>query len=152
MSTSTPTKQDSLSRREELSVSAAAVSGAPWGAAAVTGAVVTGADVALHVLGGHLGLSPSLSAGAVVFFAVAAGGALWRNQSGRAISWARRNPWRFAMLPGLGAAAVVFVLSVVLGGSGLFGAAFTAIWHGLIAYGLTGAAGSLRRRSPRAIR
>jgi len=57
--------------------------------------------------------------------------------------WARNHPWRFALLPGAAAAIIVFVLSVVLGSSGLFGGAFTAVWHGAVAYGLTGVAGTV---------
>ena len=94
-------------------------------------------------MGGHLGLLGSLSAGTVAFFAVAGAGALLRSQSGRAMRWARANPWRFALLPGAAAAIVVFVLSVVIGSSGLIGGTFTSVWHGAIAYGLTGVAGSI---------
>ncbi len=131
-----------LTRRDELVISGAALSEVPWRAAAVTGAVVTGADLLLHLAGGGLGLASSLSAGTVALFAVAGGGAmLRRGRRSRALRWARRNPWRFAVVPGAATAAVVFVLSVFLGGSGMVGGAFTALWHGAIALGLTGAAG-----------
>jgi hypothetical protein len=142
-------QEDGLNRREELAVSSHAMSAAPWSMAGAAGAVVTGADLVLHLTGGHLGLLSSLSAGTVAFFAVAGGGALLRSQSGRAMRWARANPWRFAVLPGAAAAIVVFVLSVVIGSSGLIGGTFTSLWHGAIAYGLTGVAGSVagtRRR------
>src|ERR1700733_8336642 len=126
-----PTRNDGpgLTRREELSVSSAAMSSAPWKAGAAPG--------------GPLGLAPSLSAGAVALFAVAGGGALVRSQSGRAMRWARANPWRFALLPGAAAAIIVFVLSVVIGSSGVFGGAFTAVGHGAVAYGVTGLTGTL---------
>jgi hypothetical protein len=142
---SAPTRNDEpgLSRREELSVSSAAMSGAPWKTAGAAGVVVTGADLVYHLVGGHLDVPTALSAGAVALFAVAGGGALVRGQAGRAMRWARTNPWRFAVLPGLAAAVVVFVLSVVLGSSGLIGGAFTAVWHGAVAYGLTGVAGTV---------
>jgi hypothetical protein len=126
-----------------MAVSSAAMSAAPWSMAGAAGAVVTGADLVLHLTGGHLGLTSSLSAGAVAFFAVAGGGAVLRTSSGRAMRWARTNPWRFAVLPGAAAAIVVFVLSVVIGSSGLIGGTFTSLWHGAIAYGLTGVAGSV---------
>src|SRR6266851_7439273 len=90
---SAPTQSDQdLSRREEMSVSGAVMSAAPWGAAAVTGGVVALGDLGLHVIGAGLGLgalSGSVSMGAVAFFVVAAAGALWRgphrrgNQRGR---------------------------------------------------------------------
>jgi hypothetical protein len=47
--------------------------------------------------------------------------------------------------PALACAAVVFALSVTLGGAGFFGGVFSALWHAAIAYGLTGAAGSIGR-------
>jgi len=142
---SAPPRKDEpgLTRRDELAVSSAAMSQAPWGAAGVAGAVVTGGDLMLHVLGGHLALTPSLAAGSVAFFAVAGGGAMFRSQSGRAMRWARSNPWRFAVLPGAATAVVVFVLAVILGSSGIIGGGFDALWHGAITYGLTGVAGSV---------
>lgn len=149
---SAPTRKDQsgLSRREELAVSGAAMSEVPWGAAAGAGAVVTGADLLLHLSTLHVGLPSALSAGTVAFFAVAGAGVLLRNRGSRAVRWARTNPWRFAILPGAAAAIIVFVLSVVLGPSGIFGGAFTALWHGAIAYGVTGAAGTLTRSRRRA--
>jgi hypothetical protein len=136
-------QEPGLNRREELAVSSSVMSAAPWSAAGAAGAVVTGADLVLHLTGGHLGLLSSLSAGSVAFFAVAGGGALLRSRSGRAMQWARTNPWRFAILPGAAAAVVVFVLSVIIGSSGIIGGTFTSLWHGAIAYGLTGVAGSV---------
>jgi hypothetical protein len=149
---SAPPRKDEpgLTRRDELAVSGAAMSEVPWGAAAGAGVVVTGADLLLHLSTLHVGLSSSLSAGIVAFFAVAGAGLLLKNRGGRAVRWARRNPWRFAVLPGAATAILVFVLSVVVGSSGLIGGGFTSIWHGAIAYGVTGAAGALagnRRRT-----
>ncbi len=147
-----PSRNDApgLTRRDELAVSGSVLSDAPWGAAAATGAVVAGGDLILHLMFWHLAVSSSLSLGTLAFFAVAGGGALARRGGGRAMTWARRNPWRFAVLPGAACAIVVFVLAVVLGSSGLIGGGFTALWHGAAAYGLTGLAGSVagtRRRS-----
>jgi hypothetical protein len=148
---SAPTRKDApgLNRRDEMAVSGAAMSRAPWAVAGAAGVVVTGADLALHLMTAHLAVTSSLSAGAVAFFAVAAGSVARSNAPGRTMRWVRQNPWRFAILPGVASAMVVFVLSVVLGGGGMVGGAFTALWHGAIAYGLTGAAGSVgsaRRR------
>jgi hypothetical protein len=147
MSAPTHSEQD-LSRREEMSVSGEAMSGAPWGAAVVTGGVVAAGDLGLHIIGGfHLGLSSlsgSLAMGAVAFFVVAAAGALWRARSGRAIRWARSNPWRFAILPAIACAAVALVLSVVTGG-GVIDGVLSGLWHGGLVYGLTGVAGVTRR-------
>jgi hypothetical protein len=148
---STPTRNDSpgVTRRDELAISGTVLSEAPWKAAGAAGVVVAGGDLVLHLMLWHLAVSSSVSLGAVAFFAVAGGGALWRARRSRAMSWARRNPWRFAVVPGAACAILVFVLSVLDSG-GLFGSAFTAIWHGAAAYGLTGMAGAVarpRRRS-----
>ena len=147
MSAPTHSEPD-LSHREEMSVSGAAMSGAPWGAATVTGGVIAAGDLGLHIIGGfHLGLSSlsgSLAMGAVAFFVVAAAGALWRARSGRAIRWARSNPWRFAILPAIACAAVALVLSVVTGG-GVIDGVLSGLWHGGLVYGLTGVAGVTKR-------
>ena len=144
MSAPTHNEQD-LSRREELSISGAAMSGAPWGAAVATGGVVAAGDFALHVFGSGLSgfhlsaLSGSLAMGAVAFFVVAAAGALWRAKPSRAIRWARSNPWRFAVVPAIACAAIALVLSVVTGG-GMIHGVVSGLWHGGVVYGLTGVA------------
>ena len=155
MSAPTHSEQD-LSRREELSISGAAMSGAPWGAAVATGGVVAAGDFALHVLGSGLSgfhlsaLSGSLAVGAVAFFVVAAAGALWRAKPSRAIRWARSNPWRFAIVPAIACAAIALVLSVVTGG-GIIHGALSGLWHGGLVYGLTGVAGvASKSRKPAA--
>ncbi len=149
---STPTQSDQdLSRREELTVSSAVMSGAPWGAATVTGAVVAAGDLGLHVIGSGLGLgalSGSVAMGAVAFFVVAAAGALWRAKPSRAIRWARSNPWRFAILPAIACAAIALVLSVVTGG-GLIHPILSGLWHGGVVYGLTGVAGVVSKSRKR---
>jgi hypothetical protein len=146
MSASTQGDQD-LSRREEMTVSGAAMSAAPWGAATAAGGVIAVGDLGLHIIGGGFGLSAlsgSVAMGAVAFFVVAAAGALWRARPSRAIRWARSNPWRFAVLPALACAAVALVLSVVTGG-GIIHPVLSGLWHGGVVYGLTGAAGVLSK-------
>jgi hypothetical protein len=127
-----------------MSISGAAMSSAPWGAAVVTGGVVAAGDLGLHVIGSGLGvgaLSGSLAMGAVAFFVVAAAGALWRARPSRAIRWARSNPWRFAVLPAVACAVVGLVLSVLTGG-GIIDGVWSGFWHGGVVYGLTGIAGA----------
>ena len=155
MSAPTHNQQD-LSRREELSISGAAMSSAPWGAAVATGGVVAAGDFALHVLGSGLSgfhlsaLSGSIAMGAVAFFVVAAAGALWRAKPSRAIRWARSNPWRFAVMPAIACAAIALVLSVVTGG-GIIDGVLSGLWHGGVVYGLTGVAGvASKSRKPAA--
>jgi len=144
MSAPPSTYQTNLSRREELAVSGAALSDAPWKLAGAAGLVVTGADLLLHLFALHLAWATALSMGSVAFFAVAGAGALVRSRRSRALRWARSRPWRYAVMPGAACAVVVFVLTV-LHGSGVGGAAFTALWHGAVAYGLTGIVGAVVR-------
>jgi hypothetical protein len=150
---SAPTQNDhDLSRREEMSISGAALSGAPWAGAVLTGGVVAVGDLGLHIIGGGLGLSAvsgSVAMGAVAFFVVAAAGALWRAKPSRAIRWARNNPWRFAVLPALACAAIALVLTVVTGGGVLHGV-LSGLWHGGAVYGLTGVAGLTSRSRKKA--
>jgi hypothetical protein len=140
---------DSLSTRDGLTVSTAAMSEVPWKAAAGAGVIVAGADLVLHLTTFHWGLSAignSASAGIVALFAVAGAGVmLRRDRASRAVRWARHHPWQFALIPGAATAVIVFVLSVIFG-SGLFGDVFTAVWHGAVAYGITGAVGALAGR------
>ena len=142
---STPLRNDEqgLSRREELTVSTAAMADVPWAVAGAAGVVVTGADLLLHLMGGHVGLTSSLSAGTVALFTVAGGSVVVRRRASRAARWARAHPWRFALLPGAATAVIVFVLSVLIGSSGPIGGVFTALWHGAIAFGLTGGVGAI---------
>src|SRR5690349_11915338 len=51
MSTPLRNDQKDLSRREEFVVSGAAMADVPWAVAGAAGVVVTGADLALHLLG-----------------------------------------------------------------------------------------------------
>src|ERR1700735_3149193 len=118
---SIPTRNGSpgVTRHEELAISGTVLSDAPWAAAGAVGAVVGGRELVLPLIVSalaigrsvacalvlplmlwHLAIVSSVSMGAVAFFAAAAAGALWRSRRSRAASWARRNPWRFAVAPG----------------------------------------------------
>jgi hypothetical protein len=148
---STPTRNyeqarndQTMNHRDEVAVSSAVLSDAPWKLAATAGVAVAGGDILLHLLAWHLAISSPVALGTVAFFGVAGSGALLRSRHSRALQWAQRNPWRFAALPGVACAIVVFVLSMVDGG-GAFGSVFTALWHGAAAYGLTGLVGSVGR-------
>jgi hypothetical protein len=148
MSAPPSTYQANMTRREEVAVSGAALSEAPWKLAGATGVAVAGADLvghlALHLFSFRLEWATALSMGVVAFFAVAGAGALVRSRHTRALRWARSRPWRFAVAPGTAAAIVVFVLTI-LHGSGILGSAFTALWHGAVAYALTGVVGTVVR-------
>jgi hypothetical protein len=144
MSAPSSTYQTDLSRREEMAVSGTVISDAPWKLAGAAGVVVTAADLALHLFSLHLAWATALSMGSVAFFTVAGAGALVRSRHSRALRWARSQPWRYAVVPGAATAIVVFALSV-LHGSWIPGAVFTSLWHGAIAYGLTGGVGTVIR-------
>lgn len=146
MSAPLRSEQDGLTKREEMSVSGAAMSGAPLGAAAVVGGAVAVADLALHGFGAlHLAaISGSVSAGVAVFMVVAAVGALMRKRGGRAARWARTNPWRYAVLPGALMVAVALVLTIVTGG-GVVDGILSGLWHGAVVFGVTGAVGAVTR-------
>ncbi len=144
MSAPPSTHQTDLSRREEMAVSGTVFSDAPWKLAGAAGVVVAAGDLALHLFSLHLAWATALSMGSVAFFTVAGAGALVRSRHSRALRWARSRPWRYAVLPGAATAIVVFALTV-LHGSWVPGAVFTALWHGAIAYGLTGAVGTVVR-------
>ncbi|MGO8955833.1 MAG: hypothetical protein ACLQFR_00450 [Streptosporangiaceae bacterium] len=135
-----------MSTREEIAVTGQALSEAPWKLAGAAGVAAAGADFLIH-LPFHLfhpEIFTPLSMGAVAFFAVAGAGTLVRTRHSRALRWARRRPWRFAVLPGAACAIVVFALTV-LHGSWVGGAVYTALWHGALAYGATGVVGSMVR-------
>jgi hypothetical protein len=144
MSAPPSTYQTNLSTREELAVSGAALSQAPWKLAGAAGVVAAGADMLAHLAFFHFELFTPLSWGIVAFFAVAGAGALVRSRHSRALRWARTRPWRFAVVPGTAAAALIFVLTV-LHGSSIPGSVFTALWHGALTYGATGTVGSVVR-------
>jgi hypothetical protein len=144
MSAPPSTYQSNLTKREELAVSGAVLSDAPWRIAGAAGIVVTGADLLLHLVGLHFAWATALSMGAVAFFSVAGAGALVRSRRHRELHWARSKPWRYAVLPGLASAVVVFALTM-LHGSGPVGAVYTSLWHGAIAFGITGLVGAVVR-------
>jgi hypothetical protein len=148
-----PPRNDSgrMSRRDQSTVSAAALASGPAAGAAVAGAVVTLGDLGLQVLHGHIGLAAvggSLSLGVSVFLVVLAAVAVTRARAGRATRWAAENPWGFAVLPGAAAAIVVFLLTMLIGG-GVVSGVWAAGWHGAAVYGLTGAAGAVAGRRRR---
>ena len=88
--------------------------------------------------------------GVVAFCVVAAAGGAWRSRPTRAIRWARSNPWRFAVMPALVAAAIALVLSVATGG-GIIDPVLSGLWHGGLVYGLTGVAGAASKSRKRSI-
>jgi hypothetical protein len=114
-------------RSDSTWIAVSAASQGPWAAALAGGAVAGGADLALHLLGGHLTVAGPLSFGLAVFFLIGAGGALLRRGYDRTRAWAQQHPWSFALVPAAGTAATVFASFLLLSGDGLFG----SLWEGL---------------------
>lgn len=129
-----------ISRSEELSLSGAALRGAPWKAAAVAGGAIT----ALSLLAGLLfhGLpdfATALGRGIGLFSLVAAIGAVANPKTGdrttrQARQWALRNPWKFALLPAGLTAVAGYPVQLLLGEPGIFSAAWSSLWHGGLIY------------------
>ncbi|HEX6469674.1 MAG TPA: hypothetical protein VF069_11315 [Streptosporangiaceae bacterium] len=114
-------------RNDSLWIATAAATQGPWGLAFAGGAVVGGAQLALHVLGGHLTVAGPLTSGLMAFFLIGSIGALLLKGRDRARAWAHRHPWRFAVVPAIGAGATVLPVKLLLSTAGLFGATFAAM-------------------------
>ena len=153
MSAPTQMNEPGLSRREEMSVSGEALSQAPWTGAAVTGGIVALGDFGWHVIGGSFGLGGLNDALSLV-----SSPSSWSRRpvrcgaerSGRAIRWARANPWRFALLPGRGVRRDR-LRALGRPGGGIVGGVLAGLWHGAVAFGLTGAAGTVARSRRRTV-
>ncbi|WP_214413355.1 hypothetical protein [Sphaerisporangium fuscum] len=136
-----------LTRRDEMSLAGAALRGAPWKAAAITGAASAAISYVMGViLPGPADFAWALCLGVSLFSLVAAIGAVRKPDTGDRVTrqarlWSLRHPWRFALYPGLGAAVMMYPIQLVFDGEGVFGAARDAALGGaavyLIAAGLT---------------
>jgi hypothetical protein len=123
-------RDESLTWRESLTVSGAALTNAPWGIAVAGGAVVGGGYFLLHLA--SFPVVGSVLLGLQVLLAVAAGGALWKRRAGnRAVTWARSHPWRFAALPAVITGVVTVPVEMIFGLSGPFSAIWTGIGRGV---------------------
>jgi hypothetical protein len=142
---------DIPSRHESLWIATAAASQGPWGLAAAGGAVIGGVQLAVELTDGHLTVAGPLAAGLIVFVLIGSIGALAGKSRDRARDWARRHPWRFAVVPATAAAAVDLPVELVLGSAGIFGATADAMWAAFgvfVIVGLVGmVVGAVRRGS-----
>ncbi|MEU7748315.1 hypothetical protein [Nonomuraea sp. NPDC049158] len=132
-----------ISRRDEVSLSGAALRGAPWKTAAVSGGATAAVSFGLGVLTDTAGLVWSLGLGISVFALVAAIGAVSKPNEGDRVTrqarlWALKHPWRFALLPAAITAVLDYPVQLVLDGEGVFGSAFQSIWHGALVYVIAG--------------
>jgi hypothetical protein len=139
------------SRNESLWIATSAAAQGPWGVAFAGGAVVGGAQLAFELLSGHLTVAGPLAHGLTVFFLIGSIGALLIKGRDRARAWAHRHPWRFAVVPAIGAGATVLPVQLLLSTSGIFGATAEALWTALtvlVTVGLVGMVVGAVRRNP----
>jgi hypothetical protein len=133
-----------LTRRDEMSLAGAALRGAPWKAAAITGGGAAAMSFAMGViLPGPADLTWAVCLGITLFTLVASLGAVARPDVGDRVTrqarvWSLRHPWRFALYPAAGAAILMYPVQLVLDGEGVFGAAWDALWGGALVYLVAG--------------
>jgi hypothetical protein len=128
-----------ISRRDEVNLSAAALRGAPWKAAAIGGGAVSAASFGMGVLTGGGDLVWALGLGISLFALIAAIGSVSKPNEGDRITrqarvWSLRHPWKFALLPAGIAAVLDYPVQLLLDGEGVFGSAVQALWHGALVY------------------
>ncbi|MEU8385114.1 hypothetical protein [Streptosporangium sp. NPDC048865] len=133
---------DELTRRDEMSLAGAALRGAPWKAAAVTGGAVAATSLGLGLLTGTADLAWAVAVGIGLFSLIAAIGSISKPTVGDRVTrqarlWALRHPWRFSLYPALGSAVLLYPVQLVLDGEGVFGAALDALQGGLVVYLIT---------------
>ncbi|MFC0554625.1 hypothetical protein ACFFHJ_27390 [Planotetraspora thailandica] len=148
-----------LTRRDEMSLAAAALRGAPWAGAAISGGAVAATSLVMGwILPGSPDLSWALCVGITMFTLVASIGSISQPQRGDHVTrqarvWSLRHPWRFALYPGLGAAVLMYPIQLIVDGEGLFGGAWDAFWGGVFVFLITGVlALAMRSRARSAIR
>ncbi|MEV5411419.1 hypothetical protein AB0K60_21590 [Thermopolyspora sp. NPDC052614] len=132
-----------LSRREEMSLSGAALRGAPWKAATIGGVAAGAGTFLLDLLDGSADLSWSTGLGIALFTLIAAIGSVSRPDRGDRVTrqarvWSLRHPWRFSLYPAAGAAILLYPVQLILDGDGVFGAAWSAAWGGALIYLISG--------------
>ncbi|WP_188197072.1 hypothetical protein [Nonomuraea sp. SYSU D8015] len=132
-----------ISRRDEVSLSGAALRGAPWKTAAIGGGVVTAASYGMGLLTDGGDLVWALGLGISLFALIAAIGAVSKPNDGDRVTrqarlWSLRHPWKFALLPAGITAVLDYPVQLVLDGEGVFGSAWHALWHGALVYLIAG--------------
>ncbi|GAA0980868.1 hypothetical protein GCM10009555_048120 [Acrocarpospora macrocephala] len=131
-----------LTRRDEMSLAGAALRGAPWKAAAVTGGAVATTSLLLGLVTGSADLSWALCVGITLFSLVAGIGAISKPDVGDRVTqqarrWSLRHPWRFALYPAAGSAILMYPVQLILDREGVFGAAWDAACGGAMIYLIT---------------
>jgi hypothetical protein len=135
--------KEELTRRDEMSLSGAALRGAPWKAAATTGGVAAATSFGLGViLPGDASLAWALCLGISLFSMVAAVGSATRPDVADRVTrsarqWARNHPWRFSLYPALGSAVLMYPVQLIIDREGPFSAALDALQGGVAVYLVT---------------
>ncbi|MEV4018526.1 hypothetical protein AB0J35_49340 [Nonomuraea angiospora] len=132
-----------ISRRDEVSLSGAALRGAPWKAAAIGGGAVAATSFGLGALTGGADLVWALGLGISLFALIAAIGAVSKPHEGDRVTrqarlWSLKHPWKFALLPAGITAVLDYPVQLVLDGEGVFGSGIQALWHGALVYLIAG--------------
>ncbi|MFG1709581.1 hypothetical protein ACFLIM_40995 [Nonomuraea sp. M3C6] len=132
-----------ISRRDEVSLSGAALRGAPWKAAAIGGGAVTAASFGMGLLTGGGDLVWALGLGISLFALIAAIGAVSKPNEGDRVTrqarlWSLKHPWKFALLPAGITAVLDYPVQLVLDGEGVIGSGVQALWHGALVYLIAG--------------
>ncbi|GII87826.1 hypothetical protein Ssi03_58160 [Sphaerisporangium siamense] len=133
-----------LTRRDEMSLAGAALRGAPWKAAAITGVASAAISFTMGViLPGDADLTWALCLGISLFALVASIGAVGKPNVGDRVTrqarvWSLRHPWRFSLYPGVGAAVLMYPIQLIFDQEGVFGAALGALWGGALVYLISG--------------
>jgi hypothetical protein len=128
-----------ITRRDEVSLSGAALRGAPWKAAVIGGGAVSAASFGMGLITGGGDLVWALGLGISLFALIAAIGSIAKPEEGDRVTrqarlWALRHPWRFALVPAGITAVLDYPVQLVLDGEGVIGSAFQAGWHGALVY------------------
>ncbi|GAA2908642.1 hypothetical protein GCM10010517_75090 [Streptosporangium fragile] len=125
-----------------MSLAGAALRGAPWKTAAITGAAASAASFVMAIIAGEASLTGPMSLGIGLFALISAIGAIRRPETGDRVTrqarlWALRHPWRFSLYPALGAATLMYPVQLILDGEGVFGAALDSLQGGVLIYLIT---------------
>ncbi|WP_250214534.1 hypothetical protein [Acrocarpospora catenulata] len=131
-----------LTRRDEMSLAGAALRGAPWKPAAVTGGAVAGTSLLLGLVTGTANLTWALCVGITLFSLVASVGAVSKPDIGDRVTqqarrWSLRHPWRFSLYPAAASAILMYPVQLIVDREGVFGAAWDAVWGGVWVYAIT---------------
>ncbi|GAA4526039.1 MULTISPECIES: hypothetical protein [Nonomuraea] len=132
-----------ITRRDEVSLSGAALRGAPWKAAAVGGGAIAAASFGTGLITGGGDLSWALGLGIALFALIASIGAVTKPNEGdrvtrQARQWGLNHPWKFALMPAGMAAVLDYPVQLVFDDAHWLGGLFDAGWHGLLVYVIAG--------------